>query len=102
MLIIPYIAGNFRGQADFHEVLMQAWGIGTYKCCAGNETKRNFYSQKSPFSPKISLYGSHFLDNIFVIAVAKVHINTVGKVTSFVGKIFVVRPSTTKTTKITL
>ena len=40
----------------------------------------------------------HFVDNIFVVAAWIV--GKVGKVTSFVGKIFVVRPPTTKTTNI--
>ncbi len=42
----------------------------------------------------------HFVGNIFVVAACTACIK-VGKVASFVGKIFVVRPPTTKTTNIT-
>ena len=41
----------------------------------------------------------HFVDNVFVVS-AWIVGKEVGKVASFVGKIFVVRPPTTKTTNI--
>ncbi len=47
---IPYIAGNFRGQADLHEnVGMVYRGNACRHCSAGNAVKQNVYSQKSPF-----------------------------------------------------